>query len=110
MPRSDKTGVPGENLSVQSGEPINSTLNWRRIWESSPRHIGGRGVLSPLRRPCIPGHSHKLSNITHKLKKSAQPLFLPALSSVTTLPYVKVTVHSDHKQPQPIFEKSLLAA
>ena len=46
----------------------------------------------------------------HKLKKRAQPLFSPALSSVSTLPYVKVIVESDHKQPQPIFEKSLLAA
>ena len=46
----------------------------------------------------------------HKLKKSAQPLFLPALSSVSTLRYVKVTIESDHKLTQPIFEKSLLAA
>ena len=25
---------------------------WRRIWESNPGHISGRGVLSPLRHPC----------------------------------------------------------
>ena len=62
------------------------------------------------RLPLPPGHSYKLSNIMHKLKKSAQPLVLPTLSSVSTLPYVKITVESDPKQPQPIFEKSLLAA
>ena len=43
-----------------------------------------------------PGRSHKFSNIMHKLKKSTQPLFFPALSSVSTVPYVKVTVESDH--------------
>ena len=56
-----------------------------------------------------PGHSQKLSNM-HKLKKSAQPLFLPALSSVSTLRYMKVTVERDHKMTQPLFAKCLLTA
>ena len=52
--RRGETGVPGENLSVQSGEPTNSTHIWRRIWESNPGHNGGRRVLSPLHHPCTP--------------------------------------------------------
>ena len=36
-----ETGVPGENLSVQSREPTNSTHIWRRVWASSPGHIKG---------------------------------------------------------------------
>ena len=60
--------------------------------------------------PLPPGHSHKLSNNMHELKKSAQPFSLPPLSSVSTLPCVKVTVESDHKLTQPIFVKSLLPA
>ena len=43
-------------------------------------------------------------------KECAAIVFACSISSVSTLPYVKVTVESDHKQPQPIFEKSLLAA
>ena len=50
--RTDETGVPGENLSVQRKEPTNSTQIWRLIWESNPGHIGGRRVLSPLCNPC----------------------------------------------------------
>ena len=49
-----ETGVPGENLSAQSGEPTNSTHIWRRISKSSPGHNGGRRVLSPQGHPCIP--------------------------------------------------------
>ena len=52
--RRGETGVPGENLSMQSREPTNSTHIWRRIWESNPGHIGWRRVLSPLRHPCTP--------------------------------------------------------
>ena len=44
----------GENLSVQSREPTNSTHIRRRVWESNPSHIGGRRVLSPLCHPCTP--------------------------------------------------------
>ena len=44
-----ETGVPGENLSVQSTKPTNPTHICRWIWESNPSHIGGRRVLSPLR-------------------------------------------------------------
>ena len=51
--RRGESGVPGENLSVQSREPTNSTHIWRRVRESNPGHIGGRRVLSPLRHPCI---------------------------------------------------------
>ena len=51
--RREETGVPGENLSVQSREPTNSTHIWRRVRESNPGHTGGRRVLSPLRHPCI---------------------------------------------------------
>ena len=46
-----ETGVPGENFSVQSREPTNSTHIWRRVWESNPGHICGRRVLSSLRHP-----------------------------------------------------------
>ena len=49
---SGETRVRGENLSVQSWEPTNSTHIWRQIWESNPDHIGG--VLSPLPHPCTP--------------------------------------------------------
>ena len=52
--RRGETGVPGENLSVQSREPTNPNHIWRRVWESKPGHIGGKRVLSPLRHPCIP--------------------------------------------------------
>ena len=58
--RRGETGVPGENLSVQSREPTNSTHIWRRVWESNPGHIGGRRVLSPLRHPCTPKSSKAL--------------------------------------------------
>ena len=40
--RRGESEVPGENLSVQSREPTNSTHSWPRIWESNPGHIGGR--------------------------------------------------------------------
>ena len=50
--RRGETGVPGENLSMQSREPTYSTHIWRRIWKSNSGHIGGRRVLSPLRHPC----------------------------------------------------------
>ena len=43
-------------------------------------------------------------------KECPAMVFACSISSASTLPYVKVTVESDHKQPQPIFEKSLLAA
>ena len=46
-----ETGVPAENLSVQSREPRNTSHIWRRIWETNPGHIGGRRVLSPLPIP-----------------------------------------------------------
>ena len=49
-----ETGVPEENLSVQSREPTNSTHIWRRIWESNAGHISARRVLSLLRDPCTP--------------------------------------------------------
>ena len=49
-----ETGVPGENLSVQSREPTNSTHIGRRTWESNQGHTGGRRVLSPQRHPCTP--------------------------------------------------------
>ena len=41
-----------KNHSVQSREPTNSTHIWRRVWESSPGHTGGRWVPSPRRHPC----------------------------------------------------------
>ena len=44
--RRGETGAPGENLSVQSKEPTNSTYTWCRIWDSNPGHIDGRRVLS----------------------------------------------------------------
>ena len=50
--RRGETGVHGENLSVQSRVPTNSTHIWRQVWESNPGHIVGRRVLSPLRHPC----------------------------------------------------------
>ena len=62
--RREETGVPGENLSVQSREPTNSTHIWRRIWESNPGHIVGRRVLSPLRHPCIPIKSDRSALIS----------------------------------------------
>ena len=37
--RGGETGVPGENLSVQSREPTNPTHIWPRIWELNPGHI-----------------------------------------------------------------------
>ena len=52
--RRAETGVPGENLSVQSREPTNSTHIWRRIWETNPGYVGGRRLLSPLRHPFTP--------------------------------------------------------
>ena len=61
--RRGETGVPGENLSVQSREPTNSTHIWRRVRESTPGHIGGRRVLSPLRHPCTPQETMKLTTI-----------------------------------------------
>ena len=50
--RKGETGVPGENLSVQSREPTNSTHISRRVEKSNPGHIGGRRLLSPLGHPC----------------------------------------------------------
>ena len=50
--REGKTGVPGENLSVQRREPTNSSRIWRRVWESNPGHIDGRRVVPPLCHPC----------------------------------------------------------
>jgi len=51
-----KTGVPGEKPSEQGREPAtNSTHIWHRDRESNPAHIGGRRVLSPVRRPCSSG-------------------------------------------------------
>ena len=52
--RRGETRVPEENLLVQRREPTNSAHIWCQIWESNPRHIGGRWVLSPLRHPCTP--------------------------------------------------------
>ena len=43
---------PEKNLSVQSRESTNSTHIWRQVWETTPGHIGGRRVLSPLRHVC----------------------------------------------------------
>ena len=44
-----KTEVQGENLE----EPTtNSTHMWRRSWDSTPGHTGGKRVLSPLHHPC----------------------------------------------------------
>ena len=48
-----KLEYPEKNLSEQGREPTtNSTHIWRRVRESNPGQIGGRGVLSPLRYPC----------------------------------------------------------
>ena len=45
---SRKPEYPEKNLSEQCREPTtNSTHIWRRVWESNPRHIGGRRTLSP---------------------------------------------------------------
>ena len=44
-----KTEVQGENLE----EPTtNSTHMWRRSWDSTPGHTGGKRVLSPPHHPC----------------------------------------------------------
>ena len=45
---------PQKSLSKQSREPANSVHIWRQVRESSPGHIGGKRVLSPLRQPCSP--------------------------------------------------------
>lgn len=40
-------------LLEQMEEPtINSTHMWRRSWDSTPGHTGGRRMLSPLHHPC----------------------------------------------------------
>ena len=57
-----KPEYPEKNLSEQRREPTtNSTHIWRRVRESNPGHIGGRGVLSPLRHPCSPMQQFALS-------------------------------------------------
>ena len=53
-----KPEYPDKNLSEQEREPTtNSTHRWRRRWDLSPRHIGGRRALSPLRHPLLPKYS-----------------------------------------------------
>ena len=58
-----ETGKPeylAKNLQEQGREPTtNSTQIWRRHRGSTPGHIGGRRVLSPLRHPSLSGKESK---------------------------------------------------
>ena len=51
--RRGETGVPGENLSMQSREPTNSTQILRRVWESNPGHTGGPEASALTTAPSI---------------------------------------------------------
>ena len=67
---------PEKNLLKQGREPTtNSTHIWRRVRESNPGHIGGRRVLSPLRHPCSPYFSKKLSLTSHFSQNSLLNIF-----------------------------------
>lgn len=44
----EKTRVPGDILSEQSGEPTNLTHIWRRVLESLPDHIDGKRVTDEV--------------------------------------------------------------
>ena len=80
--RRGETGVPGENLSVQSREPTNSTHIWRRVRESNPGHIGRRRVLSPLRhilaRPFTPPGGFFICFTLHDKKELFNSIRRPA--------------------------------
>ena len=71
--RRGETGVPGENLSVQSREPTNSTHIWRLVRESNPGRIGGGECSHHCAIPAPP-QSHRigeLNNETGKNKKQS---------------------------------------
>ena len=55
-----KPEYPEKNLSGQRRERTTSSTHiWCQVWESNPRHIGGRSALSPLRHPCSPKWEHQ---------------------------------------------------
>ena len=51
-----KPEYPEKNLSEQGREPTTNRLNhiWRQVRKSTPGHISGKRVLSPLHHPCSP--------------------------------------------------------